>query len=118
MLVLEQRFSIHVSAHTCLISEHQPATCCVWYVTCVIQVDYNWSDACHTKRMKQNKPIPVVFSGKTTYDYDVSGKHETPFRRNFHAVLGQVGPGLNYEELVVYKEEAALPTHLVVYSLH
>ncbi|CAM9711233.1 unnamed protein product [Ectocarpus sp. 4 AP-2014] len=34
----------------------------------------------------------------------------------FHSVEGEVGPALNYEELVVYKEEAALPTHLIVYS--
>ncbi|CAM9490196.1 unnamed protein product [Ectocarpus sp. 4 AP-2014] len=33
------------------------------------------------------------------------------------SVQGEVGKGLAVEELVVYKEEAALPTHLVVYSL-
>lgn len=31
--------------------------------------------------------------------------------------LSQVGTGLGYDELVVYTEEAALPTHLIVYSL-
>lgn len=30
----------------------------------------------------------------------------------------QKGPELNYPEVVVYKEEAALPTHLIVYALH
>ena len=29
----------------------------------------------------------------------------------------QVGPNLNYDEMVVYKEEAALPTYLVVYTI-
>lgn len=29
----------------------------------------------------------------------------------------QVGRALDFEELVVYAEDAALPTHLVVYSL-
>ncbi|CBJ27718.1 conserved unknown protein [Ectocarpus siliculosus] len=33
------------------------------------------------------------------------------------SVQAEVGKGLAFEELVVYKEEAALPTHLVVYSL-
>ncbi|CAM9357777.1 unnamed protein product [Ectocarpus sp. 8 AP-2014] len=33
------------------------------------------------------------------------------------SVQGEVGKGLAFEELVVYKEEAALPTHLVVYTL-
>ena len=31
---------------------------------------------------------------------------------------GQVGQGLNFDEIVVYKNEAALPTHLIVYALH
>ncbi|CBJ27717.1 conserved unknown protein [Ectocarpus siliculosus] len=33
------------------------------------------------------------------------------------SVQGEVGKGLAFEELVVYKEEAALPTHLVVYTI-
>lgn len=32
-------------------------------------------------------------------------------------VVSQVGPALNYDELVVYKEEATLPAYLIVYSL-
>lgn len=31
--------------------------------------------------------------------------------------LTQVGPQLNYDEVVVYHEEAALPTFLIVYSM-
>lgn len=31
--------------------------------------------------------------------------------------LWQAGQALNHDELVVYKEEAALPTHLIVYSV-
>ncbi|CAM9635754.1 unnamed protein product [Ectocarpus fasciculatus] len=34
-----------------------------------------------------------------------------------NSVQGEVGKGLAFEELVVYKEEAALPTHLIVYTL-
>lgn len=30
----------------------------------------------------------------------------------------QKGPQLNFPEVVVYREEAAVPTHLVVYALH
>lgn len=29
----------------------------------------------------------------------------------------QTGHALNHDELVVYKEEAALPTHLIVYAI-
>ncbi|CAM9345382.1 unnamed protein product [Ectocarpus sp. 12 AP-2014] len=36
----------------------------------------------------------------------------------YESVVGEVGEGMNYDELVVYKEEAALPTHLIVYALH
>ncbi|CBN80078.1 TPR repeat-containing protein [Ectocarpus siliculosus] len=32
------------------------------------------------------------------------------------SVVGEVGHALNYDEVVVYKEEAALPTHLIVYA--
>jgi len=33
-------------------------------------------------------------------------------------MFSQVGKGLNFDEIVVYKNEAALPTHLIVYALH
>ncbi|CAB1096355.1 unnamed protein product [Ectocarpus sp. CCAP 1310/34] len=33
------------------------------------------------------------------------------------SVVGEVGQGLNFDEFVVYNEEAALPTHLIVYAL-
>ncbi|CAB1106272.1 unnamed protein product [Ectocarpus sp. CCAP 1310/34] len=36
----------------------------------------------------------------------------------YESGVGEVGHGLNYDELVVYEEEAALPTHLIVYALH
>ncbi|CAM9669061.1 unnamed protein product [Ectocarpus fasciculatus] len=35
----------------------------------------------------------------------------------YQSVVGEVGQGLNFDETVVYKEEAALPTHLIVYAL-
>ncbi|CAM9635701.1 unnamed protein product [Ectocarpus sp. 12 AP-2014] len=35
----------------------------------------------------------------------------------YQSVVGEVGQGLNFDEVVVYKEEAALPTHLIVYAL-
>ncbi|CAN0059865.1 unnamed protein product [Pylaiella littoralis] len=36
----------------------------------------------------------------------------------FDSVIGEEGPHLNYPEVVVYREQAALPTHLIVYTLH
>lgn len=30
--------------------------------------------------------------------------------------FAQVGPNLNHDEIVVYKDAAAIPTHLIVYS--
>ncbi|CAM9472315.1 unnamed protein product [Ectocarpus sp. 13 AM-2016] len=50
--------------------------------------------------------------------------HRTSLQQNecppagYDSVVGEVGQGLNYDELVVYKDEAALPTHLIVYSRH
>ena len=35
----------------------------------------------------------------------------------YDSVVGNVGPNLNYDELVVYKEAAALPEFLVVISV-
>ncbi|CAM9168974.1 unnamed protein product [Ectocarpus sp. 8 AP-2014] len=35
----------------------------------------------------------------------------------YQSVVGEVGRGLNFDEFVVYDEEAALPTHLIVYAL-
>ncbi|CAM9884142.1 unnamed protein product [Ectocarpus fasciculatus] len=35
----------------------------------------------------------------------------------FDSVVGEVGPNLNYDELVVYDPAAALPTHFVVYRV-
>ncbi|CAM9505830.1 unnamed protein product [Ectocarpus sp. 4 AP-2014] len=34
----------------------------------------------------------------------------------YQSVVGEVGQGLNFDEFVVYNEEAALPTHLIVYA--
>ena len=33
-------------------------------------------------------------------------------------ILFQVGKELNYDEVVVYNEDAALPTYLLVYSFY
>jgi hypothetical protein len=33
------------------------------------------------------------------------------------SIVGEVGPNLNYDELVVYSEDAALPQFLIVYSI-
>ena len=33
------------------------------------------------------------------------------------SVVGEVGPHLNYDELVVYTEDAAIPRFLIVYSM-
>ncbi|CAM9513720.1 unnamed protein product [Ectocarpus sp. 6 AP-2014] len=35
----------------------------------------------------------------------------------YNSVVGEVGPHLNYDELVVYDPAAALPTHFVVYRV-
>jgi hypothetical protein len=32
-------------------------------------------------------------------------------------VTGEVGPNLNYDEIVVYDEAAAVPNYLIVYAL-
>ena len=36
--------------------------------------------------------------------------------QGFHSVYGLCGGGLNYDEIVLYKSEALLPTHIVVYT--
>lgn len=41
----------------------------------------------------------------------------TTIQRQLYFSYIQVGKDLNFDEIVVYKEQAALPTHLVVYSL-
>jgi len=35
----------------------------------------------------------------------------------YDSVVGRVGPHLNYDEVVIYKQEQAIPSYLVVYSL-
>ncbi|CBN80082.1 conserved unknown protein [Ectocarpus siliculosus] len=35
----------------------------------------------------------------------------------YQSVVGEVGQALNFDEVVVYKEAAVLPTHLIVYAL-
>jgi len=36
--------------------------------------------------------------------------------QGYHSVLGEVGGALNYDECVVYNNDAALPGYLIVYS--
>ncbi|CAM9848754.1 unnamed protein product [Pylaiella littoralis] len=62
--------------------------------------------------------VANVAAGKahTTKDRDLPIKMCPP--AGYDSVVGEVGQGLNYDELVVYKDEAALPTHLIVYALH
>ncbi|CAM9267091.1 unnamed protein product, partial [Hapterophycus canaliculatus] len=38
--------------------------------------------------------------------------------QGYDSVVGEVGPELNYDEVVVYNEDAALPTFLIVYSFY
>jgi hypothetical protein len=46
------------------------------------------------------------------------GVLEPPFPRpGYDSTIGEVGPNLNYDEVVVYKEEAAIPAYLITYSL-
>jgi hypothetical protein len=35
----------------------------------------------------------------------------------YDSVTGEVGPNLNYDEIVVYDEAAAVPNYLIVYAL-
>lgn len=51
-------------------------------------------------------------------DYAVNGRvlcSMIVFRAR-RTTSSQAGHGLNYDEVVVYNEEAALPTYLIVYS--
>lgn len=41
----------------------------------------------------------------------------TPISLVFLSPTHQVGGGLNHDELVVYKNEAAIPSYLIVYAL-
>jgi len=34
----------------------------------------------------------------------------------YHSVLGETGVDLNYDEVVIYNEDAAIPTHFIIYS--
>ncbi|KAL6056404.1 PARP catalytic domain-containing protein [Balamuthia mandrillaris] len=36
--------------------------------------------------------------------------------KGFHSVLGEVGSSLNYDEVVVYQEEAVYPAYLIIYK--
>ncbi|CAN0060000.1 unnamed protein product, partial [Pylaiella littoralis] len=48
-----------------------------------------------------------------TTDKDFPQMTEPP--TGYHSIVGEVGPNLKSDELVVYDEAAALPTHFVVY---
>ncbi|CAN0424403.1 unnamed protein product, partial [Ascophyllum nodosum] len=51
--------------------------------------------------------------GHGLYFSSVSGK-----ANDYAEESEKVGPALNYDEVVVYREDAALPTFLIVYSLN
>ncbi|CAM9635632.1 unnamed protein product [Ectocarpus sp. 12 AP-2014] len=44
------------------------------------------------------------------------GKDKCP-PAGYDSVVGEAGGGLNHDELVVYKNEAAIPSYLIVYAL-
>ncbi|CAM9262023.1 unnamed protein product [Scytosiphon promiscuus] len=48
-----------------------------------------------------------------TYEKDFPEMTKTP--PGYDSIVGEVGPQLNYDELVVYDPAAALPTHFIVY---
>jgi hypothetical protein len=50
------------------------------------------------------------------YRYTTDQQHLTGPPSGFDCVLGEVGPVLNYPELVVYKESAAVTTAIVIYN--
>lgn len=35
----------------------------------------------------------------------------------FDSVVGEVGPNLNYDEIVLYNKRAILPLYVVIYSM-
>ncbi|CAM9464495.1 unnamed protein product [Ectocarpus sp. 12 AP-2014] len=80
------------------------------------------SYALGTEKKENGKKLRCIFVADVA-----KGRAYTTKKKGFDAsryppvghdsVQGEVGKGLAFEELVVYKEEAALPTHLVVYTL-
>ncbi|CAM9262171.1 unnamed protein product [Scytosiphon promiscuus] len=61
--------------------------------------------------------VANVAAGKTYNTTQGSLQHSTCPPVGYDSVVAEVGAGLNYDELVVYKNEAALPTHMIVYAL-
>ncbi|KIO34826.1 hypothetical protein M407DRAFT_210286 [Tulasnella calospora MUT 4182] len=47
----------------------------------------------------------------------VTTSHLTGPPSGYHSVIGEVGSHLNYDEQVVYKNEAARPAYLIIYKL-
>lgn len=61
-----------------------------------------------------------VVAGRThcTTDADIEEPQIDELLADGHdSVTGEVGPHLNYDEIVVYDEAAAVPNYLIVYAL-
>ncbi|CAM9543467.1 unnamed protein product [Ectocarpus sp. 12 AP-2014] len=61
--------------------------------------------------------VADVAKGRSFITKETGFDHGTYPPVGHDSVQAEVGKGLAFEELVVYKEEAALPTHLIVYTL-
>jgi 3-mercaptopyruvate sulfurtransferase SseA len=51
--------------------------------------------------------------------YKTTEKNPTLVRppEQFDSVVGEVGPNLNYDEIVLYNKRAILPVYVVIYSI-
>jgi hypothetical protein len=61
-----------------------------------------------------------VVAGKTHRTTDaqiLEPQIEELLADGYDSVTGEVGPNLNYDEIVVYDEAAAVPNYLIVYAL-
>ena len=57
----------------------------------------------------------TVGAAMETTEADVDGL--PPLTVGFDSLHAKAGPHLNYDERVVYSEQAAIPSYLIVYSL-
>lgn len=54
----------------------------------------------------------IIGKGKQLYTDDTTLTDAPP---GYDSVLGEVGQNLNYDEIIVYNQDAVLPSYMVVY---
>ena len=61
----------------------------------------------------------IIFSQiKKIGNYETRKRNDrTPISSNYDSVFGDVGENLNYDELVVYKQKAVIPSYCVIYKI-